>query len=91
MRNFNDRLNDIKDMVSDTTSNLKRSLSIINEIFEKNSFDPILYGEAKSIEDKINLFETNVDEEVTKTHIDVDESEEEEEVHPIKRKGNRRK
>jgi hypothetical protein len=29
--------------------------------------------------------------EVTKTHIDVDESEEEEEVHPIKRKGNRRK
>ena len=67
MRNFNDRLNDIKDMVSDTTSNLKRSLSIIHEIFEKNSFDPILYGEAKSIEDKINLFETNVDEEVTKT------------------------
>lgn len=67
MRNLNDRLDDIKSMVSDTTNNLKRSLSIIHEIFEKNTFDPILYGEAKSIEDKINLFETNVDEEVTKT------------------------
>ncbi len=67
MRNLNERLGDIKDMVSDTTGNLKRSLEIIHEIFEKNTFDPILYGEAKSIEDKINLFETNVDEEVTKT------------------------
>lgn len=37
------------------------------------------------------VIEDEADEEVTKTHIDVDESEEEEEVHPIKRKGNRRK
>lgn len=67
MRNLNERLDDIKKMVSDTTNNFKRSLEIVHEMFDKNEFDAVVYGEAKSIEDKINFFETNVDEEVTKT------------------------
>ena len=39
MRNLNERLGDIKDMVSDTTGNLKRSLEIIHEIFENGVID----------------------------------------------------
>lgn len=67
MRNLTERLNDIKLMVSKTNKNFKRSLNIIKEILNNSKFDPVLYGEAKSIEDKFNLFETTVDEEVTKT------------------------
>lgn len=67
MRNLNERLNDIKYMLTEATNNVNRSLEIIKESLENNTFNPILYGEAKSIENLIDDFETNVDEEVTKT------------------------
>ncbi len=67
MRNLTDRIDDIKSMVSTTNQNFKRSLDIIKEILTNSKFDPTLYGEAKSIEDAINHFETTVDEEVIKT------------------------
>ena len=67
MRNLTDRIDDIKRMVSTTNQNFKRTLEIIKEILKNSEFDQVLYGEAKSIEDSINLFETNVDEEVIKT------------------------
>lgn len=67
MRNLTDRIDDIKYMVSTTNQNFKRTLEIIKEMLKNSEFDHVLYGEAKSIEDAINLFETNVDEEVIKT------------------------
>ena len=67
MRNITDRIDDIKRMVSTTNQNFKRTLEIIKEMLKNSEFDQVLYGEAKSIEDSINLFETNVDEEVIKT------------------------
>lgn len=67
MRNLTDRIDDIKCMVSTTNQNFKRTLEIIKEMLKNSEFDQVLYGEAKSIEDSINLFETNVDEEVIKT------------------------
>ena len=67
MRNLTDRIDDIKRMVSTTNQNFKRTLEIIKEMLKNSEFDQVLYGEAKSIEDSINLFETNVDEEVIKT------------------------
>ena len=67
MRYLTDRIDDIKRMVSTTNQNFKRTLEIIKEMLKNSEFDQVLYGEAKSIEDSINLFETNVDEEVIKT------------------------
>ena len=67
MRNLTDRIDDIKRMVSTTNQNFKRTLEIIKEMLKNSELDQVLYGEAKSIEDSINLFETNVDEEVIKT------------------------
>ena len=67
MRNLTDRIDDIKRMVSTTNQNFKRTLEIIKEMLKNSELAQVLYGEAKSIEDSINLFETNVDEEVIKT------------------------
>ena len=67
MRNLTDRIDDIKRMVSTTNQNFKRTLEIIKEMLKNSEFDQVIYGEDKSIEDSINLFETNVDEEVIKT------------------------
>ena len=61
MRNLTDRIDDIKRMVSTTNQNFKRTLEIIKEMLKNSEFDQVLYGEAKSIEDSINLFETNVE------------------------------
>ncbi len=67
MRNLNDRIDDIKALVSDALEDCQRSINIIREILKKESFDSILYGEAKFIEDRVNSFESNVEEEVIKT------------------------
>ena len=55
MRNLTDRIDDIKRMVSTTNQNFKRTLEIIKEMLKNSEFDQVLYGEAKSIEDSINL------------------------------------
>ncbi len=67
MRNLNDRIDDIKALVSDAIEDCQRSLEIIGDMLTKSSFDSVLYGEAKFIEDRMNAFETNVEEEVIKT------------------------
>lgn len=67
MRNLSDRIDDIKDMVADTIGNCKRTFDIIQEMLEKKEFNKTSYGEAKLIEDKVNLFENKAEEEVIKT------------------------
>lgn len=67
MRNLSDRMDDIKEMVAKTIKNCKRTFEIIQEMLEKNEFNKTTYGEAKLIEDKINLFENKAEEEVIKT------------------------
>lgn len=67
MRNLEERMKDIKDMVSDTIKDCQRSLQIIKKNLETASFDNVLYGEAKVIEDRVNSFESGVEEEVVKT------------------------
>lgn len=67
MRNLEERLDDIRDIVSETLKDCKRSLDVVGIIMEKGSFDNSLYGEVKSIEDRINHFELQVDDEVVKT------------------------
>ena len=67
MRNLEERLDDIKAIVSETLKDCKRSLDVVGIIMEKGSFDNSLYGEVKSIEDRINHFELQVDDEVVKT------------------------
>ena len=67
MRNLEERLDDIKAIVSETLKDCKRSLDVVGIIMEKGSFDNSLYGEVKSIEDRINHFELQIDDEVIKT------------------------
>lgn len=67
MRNLEERIDDIKTMVSDTVKDCQRTLKIIEENLKTSSFDSVLYGEAKVIEDRINTFESAVEEEVIKT------------------------
>ena len=67
MRNLEERLDDIRDIVSETLKDCKRSLDVVGLIMEKGNFDDSLYGEVKSIEDRINHFELQVDDEVVKT------------------------
>ena len=67
MRNLEERLDDIKAIVSETLKDCKRSLDVVGIIMEKGSFDNSLYGEVKSIEDRINHFELHIDDEVVKT------------------------
>ena len=67
MRNLEERLDDIKAIVSETLKDCKRSLDVVGIIMEKGSFDNSLYGEVKSIEDWINHFELQIDDEVVKT------------------------
>ncbi len=67
MRNLEERLDDIKAIVSETLKDCKRSLDVVGLIMEKGSFDNSLYGEVKSIEDRINHFELQIDDEVVKT------------------------
>ena len=67
MRNLEERLDDIKAIVSETLKDCKRSLDVVGLIMEKGNFDDSLYGEVKSIEDRINHFELQVDNEVVKT------------------------
>ena len=67
MRNLEERLDDIKAIVSETLKDCKRSLDVVGIIMEKGSFDNSLYGEVKSIEDRINHFELQIDDEVVKT------------------------
>ena len=67
MRNLEERLDDIKAIVSETLKDCKRSLDVVGIIIEKGSFDNSLYGEVKSIEDRINHFELQIDDEVVKT------------------------
>ena len=67
MRNLEERLDDIKAIVSETLKDCKRSLDVVGLIMEKGNFDDSLYGEVKSIEDRINHFELQVDDEVVKT------------------------
>ncbi len=67
MRNLEERLDDIRDIVSETLKDCKRSLDVVGLIMEKGSFDNSLYGEVKSIEDRINHFELQIDDEVVKT------------------------
>ena len=67
MRNLEERLDDIRDIVSETLQDCKRSLDVVGLIMEKGNFDDSLYGEVKSIEDRINHFELQIDDEVVKT------------------------
>jgi phosphate transport system protein len=67
MRNLEERLDDIRDIVSETLKDCKRSLDVVGLIMEKGNFDDSLYGEVKSIEDRINHFELQIDDEVVKT------------------------
>lgn len=67
MRNLEERLDDIKAIVSETLKDCKRSLDVVGLIMEKGNFDDSLYGEVKSIEDRINHFELQIDDEVVKT------------------------
>lgn len=67
MRNLNERMEDIKNLVKEAVEDFYRSLSLVEEILNKECFESILYGEAKFIEDKINSFESNAEEEVVKT------------------------
>ena len=67
MRNLEERLDDIRDIVSETLKDCKRSLYVVGLIMEKGNFDDSLYGEVKSIEDRINHFELQIDDEVVKT------------------------
>ena len=67
MRNLEERLDDIKAIVSETLKDCKRSLDVVGIIMEKGNFDDSLYGEVKSIEDRINHFELQIDDEVVKT------------------------
>lgn len=71
---------------------LNKAISYKGKVYPANTMFTIKDIDLDELK-KLGAFviEDEADEEVTKTHIDVDESEEEEEVHPIKRKGNRRK
>ena len=62
MRNLEERLDDIKAIVSETLKDCKRSLDVVGIIMEKGSFDNSLYGEVKSIEERMNQFELQIDD-----------------------------
>lgn len=67
MRNLEDRINDIKKMLTETMKDCQRTFSIIEENIRTGEFNNINYGEARIIEDRINKFESLVEEEVVKT------------------------
>ncbi len=67
MRNLEDRVNDIREMLLETIENCRRSFNIIEENLNKETFNQVSYGEAKMIEEKVNRFESQVEKEVVKT------------------------
>lgn len=67
MRNLEDRVNDIREMLLETIKNCRRSFSIIEENLSTETFNQVSYGEAKMIEEKVNRFESQVEKEVVKT------------------------
>ena len=67
MRNLDERMEDIRTLVSEALKNCKRSMTIIKTTMSSGTFDAALYGEAKSIEENMNHTELKIDEEVIKT------------------------
>ncbi|MBP9477096.1 MAG: hypothetical protein KBF12_00605 [Sebaldella sp.] len=67
MRNLDERMEDIRTLVSEALKNCKRTMTIIKIILNSGTFDKALYGEAKSIEENMNHAELKIDEEVIKT------------------------
>ena len=67
MRNLDERMEDIRTLVSESLKNCKRTLTIIRTIMSSGVFDRALYGEAKSIEETMNHAELKIDEEVITT------------------------
>lgn len=67
MRNLEDRVNDIREMLLETIKNCRRSFNIIEENLSTETFNQVSYGEAKMIEEKVNRFESQVEKEVVKT------------------------
>ena len=67
MRNLDERMEDIRTLISEALKNCKRSLAIIRTILNSGTFDRALYGEAKSIEETMNHTELKIDEEVITT------------------------
>ena len=67
MRNLDERMEDIRTLISEALKNCKRSLAIIRTILNSGTFDKALYGEAKSIEETMNHTELKIDEEVITT------------------------
>ena len=67
MRNLDERMEDIRTLISEALKNCKRSLTIIRTILNSGTFDKALYGEAKSIEETMNHTELKIDEEVITT------------------------
>ena len=67
MINLENRMDDIKDIVSETMKDCKRALDVVGLMISNGYFDDTLYGEVKSIEDRINHFELKIDDEVVKT------------------------
>lgn len=67
MRNLDERMEDIRTLVSEALKNCKRTMTIIKIILNSGNFDRALYGEAKSIEENMNHAELKIDEEVIKT------------------------
>ena len=66
MRNLDERMEDIRTLVSEALKNCKRSMTIIKTTMSSGTFDAALYGEAKSIEENMNHAELKIDEEVIK-------------------------
>ena len=67
MRSLDERMEDIRTLVSEALKNCKRTMTIIKIILNSGTFDKALYGEAKSIEENMNHAELKIDEEVIKT------------------------
>lgn len=67
MRNLDERMEDIRTLVSEALKNCKRTLTIIKSMMISGDFDRALYGEAKSIEETMNHTELKIDEEVITT------------------------
>ena len=53
MRNLDERMEDIRTLVSEALKNCKRTMTIIKIILNSGTFDKALYGEAKSIEENM--------------------------------------
>lgn len=67
MRNLDERMEDIRTLVSEALKSCKRTLTIIRTMMNSGDFDRALYGEAKSIEEIMNHTELKIDEEVITT------------------------